>query len=126
MPSPSSIAHYKLATGRIFENQAAEIEEASIEILQPMLTPGRHGLPNTPGYEVETKIAGSTLIASATAAGKPLLRMWVVVDARDLGLAIPPPRQVDISVPACIVENLMDRPFDPSVGWLRELEPAMA
>jgi hypothetical protein len=48
MQVPSSIHHYRLTTGDSFESPAAEMEEASIEILQPMLTPGRHGLPNTP------------------------------------------------------------------------------
>jgi len=43
--------------------------------------------------------------------------MWAVLDARDLGLAVPPPRQLDISLPACIVEVLTDPPFDPCVGW---------
>lgn len=99
-----------------------DTDEASIAILQPMLIPGRHRLPNTPGYEVETTIAGTCLVATVIATGRLLLRMWVVLDARDLRLAVPPLRQLDISLPACIVENLIDQPFDPSVGWLRALE----
>jgi hypothetical protein len=60
MDLPLVIHHYRLTTGRIFENQAAETEDTQIEILQPMLSPGRHQLPHTPPWEVETTIAGST------------------------------------------------------------------
>jgi hypothetical protein len=32
----------------------------------------------------------------------------------------------EVTLPACIVEILADQPFDPCVGWLRDLELALA
>jgi hypothetical protein len=84
------------------------------------------GLPNSDAWEVETTIAGSTLVATVLAPRGPVFRMWVVLDARDLGLAVPPPRQLDLPLLACIVEALAEQLFDPCVGWLRNLELALA
>ena len=126
MQPPTSISHYRLASGQVSENPRSAVADAHIDILEPMLTPGRHRVPNTDAYEVETCIAGSTLIATVHGPQGPFIRMWVVLDGRDLALAVPPPRVVDIALPACIVEVLGDLPYDPCVGWLHDLEVTLA
>jgi hypothetical protein len=126
MPAFPHISHYRLSSGRISLSPRSEIQEADIEILQPMLSPGRHRIPNSEAYQVETSIADSTLIATIHGPRGPFVRMWVVLDGRDLALAVPPPRVVDVSLPACIVEVLGDVPYDPCVGWLLDLEVTLA
>lgn len=126
MPSPTPISHYRLATGRIFQNAFTQDIESAIATIERLLVPGRHPLPHTDGWDVETRIAGTTLLATVWSMDRAVLRLWVVVDPGRLALAVPPPRQLDVDLPACIVEDVLDQPFDPSVGWLRDLELALA
>ncbi|MBN2559517.1 MAG: hypothetical protein JXQ75_01115 [Phycisphaerae bacterium] len=122
----SSIRHYRLDSGWAFQNLRREIPDGHIEILTPMLTPGIHQVPNTPAWLVQTSIAKTTLIATFHGSDAPLFRMWVVLDGRDLPLVVSPPRNLDIPLPACILETLKEQPFDPVVGWLRDLELTLA
>ena len=92
------------------------MEDVGIVILEPMLIPGRHRVPNTDAYDVETNISGNTLIATVHSIDHPLLRNWVVLDSQGLALAVPPARHLDIALPACIAEHLVDQPSDPLVG----------
>jgi hypothetical protein len=126
MQGVPSIHHYRLATGRVFESRTMDIPDGCIEILEPMLSPGTHQVPNTPTWLVHTSIAGTTLIANIRSSDLPLLRMWVVLDGRDLRRIIPPPRILDLPLPVCIVEILHEQPFDPVVGWLRDLVATLA
>jgi hypothetical protein len=115
-----------LATGRLFENPRLMVTDADIDILDPMLTPGRHPLRHLDAYTIGTGIAGTTLIPTIHGPRGPPLRLWVILYRRDLALAVPAPRTLDIALPACIVETLYEQPFDPSVSWLRELEVGLA
>jgi hypothetical protein len=126
MPTLPPLSLYKLTNGRISSSPPADVQDASIKILEPMLTPGRHRVPNTDAYQVETTVAGSSLIATVHGPGGPFIRLWVVLDGRDLGLAVPAPRVLDIALPACIVEALGELPYDPCVGWLQELVGTLA
>jgi hypothetical protein len=116
-----SISRSRLSSGRISLSPRADVQDAHIEILEPMLTPGRHRVPNTDAYTVETSIAGSTLMATVHGPRGAFIRLWVVLDGRELALAVPAPRVLDIALPACIVEVLGELPYDPCVGWLHEL-----
>jgi hypothetical protein len=120
------IHHYRLDTGRVFENLRTDIPDGCIEILGHMLTPGTHQVPNTPAWVVQTSIAGTTLIATICSADVPLLRIWVVLDGRDLRFVVPPPRNLDVPLPVCILKILEEQPFDPVVGWLRDLVLTLA
>jgi hypothetical protein len=126
MDSIPPISFYKLFNGQLSFVPRSEIEDADIAILEPMLTPGRHRLPSTNAYDVETTIAGNTLIATIHGPDHPFIRVYVVVDVQGLALAIPPPRVLDLALPACIVHHLVDQPSDPSVGWMRDLEITLA
>jgi hypothetical protein len=114
-----------VAKDRISSIPRADVQDDHIKILEPMLTPGRHRVPNTAAYEVETSIAGGSLMAIIRGPQGPFIRMWVVLDCRELALAVPP-RVLDIALPACVVEVLGELPYDPSVGWLRDLEVTLA
>jgi len=126
MTGPSSITHYRLGAGRIFKSGRANVTDEGIEILDPMLSPGVHQVPNSPAWSVQTSIAGTTLTATVRSGDHALLRIWVILDGQDLRLVLPPPRIIDLNVPACIVAILHEQPFDPVVGWLRDLELTLA
>jgi hypothetical protein len=127
MPALSHIPFYKLFNGELFLIPRSEIEAADITILEPMLAPGRHRLPNSETYDVETTIAGSTFIATIHGPDHPFIRVYVVMEAEEgRALTISPPRALDIPLPACIVYHLVDQPFDPSVGRMHSLEITLA
>jgi len=126
MQVPSSIIHYRLGTGRVFTSRMTDITDEGIKILDSMLNPGVHQVPNTPAWSVQTCIAGTALTATISNGDRALLRISVILDGRDLRLVLPPPRILDLNVPACIVEILNEQPFDPVVGWLRDLELTLA
>ena len=120
------ITYYKLFNSHLSFIPRSDIDHSHVGLLEPMLTPGRHRLPNTDAYEVETTITGRTLIATIHGPDHPFIRVYVVLEADGLALAVSPPRVLDIALPACIVQHLVDQPFDPSVGWLRDLEITLA
>jgi hypothetical protein len=126
MPTLPPLSLFKLSNGRISSIPPADVQDCSIKILEAMLTPGRHRVPNTDAYEVETSIAGSTLMATVHGPQGPFIRMWVVIDGRALALAVASLRMLDVALPACIVEVLGELPYDPCVGWLQELEVTLA
>ena len=126
MPRGSTLPHFRLETGRITLIREQDLDAHGIEVVQPLLTQGRHTLPNSPSWAVGTAVAGSMLIATVDDGNGPLLRMSVVVDGNDLARVVPPPRVLDLPVPACIVEMLKDLPYDPVVGWLHSLVETLA
>jgi hypothetical protein len=121
-----TVHHYRLETGSMTVSCEDDVDAHGITILQPLLTQGRHTLPNSPSWEVGTGVAGSMLIATVDDGNGPLLRMSVVVDGNDLARVVPPPRVLDLPVPACIVEMLKELPYDPVVGWLHRLVETLA
>jgi hypothetical protein len=126
MPSFPPLSFYKLFNSHLSFVPRTDIEDAHIAILEPMLTPGRHRLPNTDGYDVETTIAGTTFIATIHGPDHPFIRVYVVLEADGLALAVSPPRVLDVPLPACIVHHLVEQPFDSSVSWMRDLEITLA
>lgn len=126
MTSFPPISFYKLFNNELSFIPPSDIDDAHISILEPMLTPGRHRLPSSEAYDVETAIAGTTLIATIHGPDHPFIRVYVVLAAEGFALAISPPRVLDVPLPACIVHHLVDQPFDPSVGWIRSLEITLA
>ena len=56
----------------------------------------------------------------------PFIRVYVVLEAEGLILAVSPPRVLDIPLPACIVQYLVNQPSDPSVSWMRSLQITLA
>jgi len=121
-----TVHYYRLQTGRITIRREDEVDTHGITILQPLLSQGRHLLPNSPSWMVETVVAGSMLIATVDNGNGPLLRMSVVVDGNDLSRVVEPPRVLDIPVPACIAQMLKNPPYDPVVGWLHSLVETLA
>lgn len=99
-----SIFHYRLNDGRITVSRRDAEDDRFIPLLEPLLSPGSHKLPNTEGYAVKVRIAGSMLIGTIDSSNGSLFRMWVVVDGRDLPRVVRPPRVLDVPLPACIVE----------------------
>ncbi len=51
-------------------------------------SPGRHRLPNSETYDVETNVSGTTFIATIHAPAHPFIRVYVVLEAEGLFLAI--------------------------------------
>jgi hypothetical protein len=96
MPSLPPICFYKLFSSQLSSIPRSEIDDADIATLKPMLTPGRHRLPSTDTYDIETTIAGSTLIATIHGPDRSLIRVYVVLEAQGLALAISPPRVRDV------------------------------
>ena len=121
-----TISHYRVNTGRITVNTRAEVEDDGIAVLEPMLSPGVHKVPNTEGYTVETRIVGTMLSATVGSGRGPLFRMSVVLDGRDLARVVPSPRVADVPIPVCVVEIVKDLPYDPVVSWLHSLVCTLA
>ena len=126
MPSSSTISHYRLNSGCITIRRRDAAEDRFIGILEPLLSPGSHKLPNTEGYAVDVSIAGNMLIGTIDSSDGSLFRMWVVADGRDLARVVRPPRVLDAPLPACIVEVLKDLRYDPLVGWLQSFVDSLA
>lgn len=126
VPRGPTLSRYRLDSGKIAVIGGEDIDSHGIEIVQPLLSQGRHRVPNAESWMVETVVAGSMLIATVDNGNGPILRMSVVVEGNDLARVVPPPRVLDLPVPACIVETRKELPYDPVVGWLRSLVETLA
>jgi hypothetical protein len=65
------ISHYRLNTGYTTVSRRDAVDDRSIGGLEPLLSPGRHKLPNTEGYTVEMSLAVSFRQACVKSAATP-------------------------------------------------------
>jgi hypothetical protein len=91
-----------------------------------MLVTEKHRLPNETAWTMEITIAGSMLTGVIDMGRGPLLRVWVVLDGRDLARLVPSPRILDLPTPVAVVEMLKELEYDPVVGSLSSLVKALA
>lgn len=117
---------YRLKTGEITESDGAGKDEPVVKALQPMLHTGAHLVAGTEGWTAETEIKGTMLTASINTGSGPLVRLWVVLDGRDLRHLVPPPRVLDLPTPVCVIDVLQTLPYDPVVGGLQDLVDVLA
>jgi hypothetical protein len=90
------------------------------------VTPGRHVLSPSGEVTVETRIVGSTLVAVVRRGEMPVRRFWVVVDGRELELALPHGRTADLPVPVCVVDLLDGDLIHQATGEPLDIEKALA
>jgi hypothetical protein len=123
---PAALPHYHPTTGQLFANLSISVSEHWLGRARAMLTPGLHTVSVSGEVTVETRIVGSSLVAVIRRGEMPVRRFWVVVDGRELGLALPHGRTADLPVPVCVVELLDGDLIHQATGEPLDVEKALA
>lgn len=123
---PAAIPHYHPTTGQLFANPAVTVNQHWLGRARTMLTPGLHTVSVSGEVTVETRIVGSSLVAVIRRGEMPVRRFWVVVDGRELGLALPHGRTADLPVPVCVVDLLDGDIIHQATGEPLDVEKALA
>lgn len=124
--APAAIPHYHPTTGQLFASRSATVAEHWLGRARTMLTPGRHTVSVSGEVTVETRIVGSSLVAVVRHGEMPVRRFWVVVDGRELDMALPHGRTADLPVPVCVVELLDGDLIHLATGEPLDVEKALA
>lgn len=136
MSSNRTLCHYTITTGHVRRSPRSEVGDDVISVLVPLLAPGEHAIPRTPGYRVRVTIDRGVYAATvlsdrrADAAGAPLVTIMVATDPEGLDAI----RRTTgahwaaaIELPACIVEAHATLGLDrDAIGWLGDFERCLA
>lgn len=127
MDKSDTLAHYTLTTGHMEASPRSAVADDTMATLRPMLTDGDHVMPGFGGYSVATTTHGSRLRACVRGPHGATIVMDVVCAAEDLArLGRQHKRELNVPLPACLVEILPAATVDPAVHWVGDFERCLA
>jgi hypothetical protein len=118
---------YYLNTGELSASEVAIRDDHAHAMLPPLFRSRLTCVPDDNTWTIQAKITGNLLTAVAGhSQDLEIIRLWVVLDGRDLARIVPSPRVLDLPVPICIIEALKPLPNPRLAGWLRVFAGALA